>query len=74
MTKSMCSCDVNREYHSVSTISNRVEPRPACVAALHPWIHGSDTRASVPPTRRNQGGRARCSRLPRATVDTVHMN
>ena len=44
MTKSMCSCDVNRDCHSVVTISNRVEPRPACVAALHPWLHGSDTR------------------------------
>ena len=74
MTRSMCSSDVNRDCHSVFTISNRLEPRPACVAALHSWIHGSDTRAGVSPTRRNQDGRARCSRLPRATVDTVHMN
>ena len=43
----MCSSDVNRECHSVFTISNRLEPRPACVAALHSWIHGSDTRTRV---------------------------
>ena len=51
MTRSMCSCDVNRNCHSVFTISNRVEPRPACVAALHPWLHGSDTRALPTPSR-----------------------
>ena len=33
--------------------SNRVEPHPACIAALHSWIHGSDTLVSA---RRSRAG------------------
>ena len=62
----MCSCDANRNCHSVLTTSNRVELHPACMLRCIPVLATSRTRRRITNIVATAGRTAKIWRIGRS--------